>query len=230
MSGSRVFRALLKRALFPVLYPLAKRYFSQHRPFRYRGLKFTVHANVFHPGPTISTKILLDFLAKKAWPEVRVLELGAGSGVISVYLALQGARVTASDVNPAALQNVEANATKHAVPVATVLSDLFTALSENAFDRIIVNPPYYPKDPTSDAEKAWYCGAEFEYFHRFFQDLHQQAGAEVLMILSEDCAIDTIREMARSYGWTMETVHQKQVWLEWNYIFLIAPEASGAAG
>ena len=38
-------------------------------------------------------------------------------------------------------------------------SDLFTSLGGRRFDLVVVNPPYFAKDPVDDAERAWFAGA-----------------------------------------------------------------------
>jgi cyclopropane fatty-acyl-phospholipid synthase-like methyltransferase len=44
-----------------------------------------------------------------------LLEIGCGIGVATVCAALQGAQCTATDINPAAVENVLLNAEKHHV-------------------------------------------------------------------------------------------------------------------
>ena len=41
------------------------------------------------------------------------------------------------------------------------------------------------------------------------------------MILSEDCRIDTIREIAAASRMQLREVFRKRVWGEWNFIFKV---------
>jgi len=78
---------------------------------------------------------------------LRVLDLGTGSGVLAVTLALElpTAEVTAVDGTPAAPAVGERNAAAHGVAarVRVVVSDWTAALDRDAqFDLVVSNPPY----------------------------------------------------------------------------------------
>ncbi|MGD1847150.1 MAG: methyltransferase [Salibacteraceae bacterium] len=215
-------RQLSKRLLFPLLKPLYRYYSTRTRSFRSHGLQVKVQPGVFHPGFFISTRLLMDFLLEQgALKGRRFLELGAGSGMVSLLAAREGARATASDLSEAAIANLKLNAQHTALPLEVVHSDLFENLSDRQFDLLFINPPYYPKAPADEAELAFYCGPEFEYFHRLFPQLHQHVApeGEVFMILSEDCDLKTIPALARQYGWEWTTEKEIKRWGEWNYIF-----------
>ena len=86
----------------------------------------------------------------KAKP-LEILDMGTGSGVIAVVLALElpAARITAVDSCYAALQVARHNATKHEVAdrIGFVLSDWFSGLAAKAgFDAVLANPPYVPRE------------------------------------------------------------------------------------
>jgi len=127
----------------------------------------------------------------------------------------------ASDINPTAIENARLNAKKNGVKVTTYLSDLFSEIPAQQFDFIIINPPYYPKAPQNMAEEAWFCGEDFEYFEKLFSSIDPwfHEDSEVLMILSEDCEIERIRNIAVRHGFKMTKVIEKKKWGEWNYIF-----------
>jgi len=75
----------------------------------------------------------------------RVLEIGVGSGVISIMLALlvENIEIVGVDINPIALQLAKKNAAKHNVldKINFIQSDLFENIVED-FDMVISNPPY----------------------------------------------------------------------------------------
>lgn len=88
----------------------------------------------------------------------RMLEMGCGCGVASVIAALAGVpRVTALDINPAAVRTTELNARRHAVAdrITARSSDLFDALEpEETFDLIFWNSPFIEAPPEQRHESA----------------------------------------------------------------------------
>ena len=107
------------------------------------------------------------------------------------------------------------------IPLRVVHSDLFENLSDQRFDYIIINPPYYPKSPRNDKERAWFCGENFEYFENLFAQLPAYLAENTWMILSEDCEIDHIQKLAVHNGLSFQLIFEKQVYMEKNYIFKI---------
>lgn len=75
----------------------------------------------------------------------RVLDIGAGSGILAVTLTLEThARVFATDRSADALRIARANAVRLDAPVVFVRCDLGSALASAAFDWVVSNPPYIP--------------------------------------------------------------------------------------
>lgn len=138
------------------------------------------------------------------------------------YAETLGAEATLSDINSKAIEGLRQNAESLFSKATIVHSDLFDDLS-GTFDVILINPPYYPKKAESEAEKAWFCGAEFEYFHKLFSQLpnHIKPSAQVLMILSEDCDLNRISSIAAENNFEMNVVFKKRKWWEWNFIFAV---------
>jgi release factor glutamine methyltransferase len=137
-EAERTFAGLVKRRLQgePVAYILGEREFY--------GLEFLVTPAVLIPRP--ETELLVD-LAIARIPQdaaARVLDLGTGSGAIAVALAKQRpqARLTAVDVDYAALSVARVNAKRHGASVRFFCGDWFGALAGETFDLIVSNPPY----------------------------------------------------------------------------------------
>lgn len=219
-------RIRLLKYLAPVLQPIYRQYFSRARSFRFENIRILVEPGVFFPGLIFSTRLLLEFIRQMDLKDKSVLELGAGSGIISLFAASRGAKVTATDINPAAVKNIRANAAANHLDLTILESDLFEKITNSNFDLIIIAPPYYPKDPANYAEMAWYCGQNFEYFQRLFQYLpgYCHDSNQILMILSEDCNIQHIKEIASKFGLKLNLLSRKKKMGEWNFIFRISRE------
>jgi len=209
------------RPIAPIVSKLAKIYTAKEREFSYKNIKVKVRPGVFHPGLFISTKILLDFVSDLELENKTFLELGAGSGIISILASKKGAIVYASDISSTAVENIKINAEVNNETISVFKSDLFENLQTMEFDYIVINPPYYKKDPKIEAEFAWYCGQNHEYFARLFDSLvnHINNNSKVFMILSEVCDIDVITQIGKDRKFLWELIHRKSVLGEKNYIY-----------
>ncbi|VDL74408.1 unnamed protein product [Nippostrongylus brasiliensis] len=120
--------------------------------------------------PSEDTFLLLDAIEKDieklrdSSPEI-VLEIGCGSGVVSVFLnkALGGGVTSlATDYNPDALDCTLETGRLNDVKIEVVRTDLDNGLShlENKVDVLLFNPPYVPtkEKPKDNAERCWAGG------------------------------------------------------------------------
>ena len=190
---------------------------KKDRRYQYDDVTIMVRSGVFHPGLYFSTRLILANLRNADLDGKILLELGCGSGLISVWAAKRGASIVASDINPVAVNNTEENLKANKVAdFKPVISDLFQSIQPQSFDYIIVNPPYYPKYPQNMAEKAWFCGVEFEYFHELFKQLlgYMNNKTEVWMSLSDACDLKSISTIATENGFEMETIDSRWTWIE----------------
>ncbi len=175
-------------------------------------------AGVFHPGVFFSSGVLATEIERLRPNGMSVLDVGCGSGLLSLVAARAGAVVTAIDINAEAVSATMSNATANGLNIEVLQSDLFAALDGRMFDLIVVNPPYYAKDPVDDAERAWFAGADLGYFERFFSGLgnHFTDGLQpsaALMVLSEGCDMPTISAAANRYGFVLDLTVRERVWL-----------------
>jgi len=216
-------RTLLKSVLKPILKVLYKYYMRPGRQVKIDGLKFKVESGVFHPGFFFSSKILKNQLLTLDLQGKTVLDIGSGSGILSIFAASKQAKATAIDISEQAVKATKENAALNGLQIEVICSNLWKNLPEKQFDIIVVNPPYYPQNPAAEAQHAWYCGENFEYFSRFYAGLrtylHQKS--VVLMVLSEDCDIEQISRLATQARFALhERLSRKNLW-ETNFIFEI---------
>lgn len=215
--------SLFRKILRPVPH-LIRWYLSKKRSYQYQDLFVDIIPGVFHPGLFFSTKMMLGFTEKQSIRDATVLEIGAGTGIISLLAAKMGARVTATDISQHAIENIRLNARKNGLPLTIVCSDVFQNLPAMQFDWIFVNPPYYAKNPMREEEFAWYCGEQHEYFIRFFSNLKSFVThkTNTVMVLSDVCDLDTIFKIGSHYHFEFVKLSEKHVWADGkNYIFQI---------
>lgn len=216
-------RRIIKGIVNRTWKPLVKNYLEKPRVFTYKKISVDVPPGVFHPGFFFSTKLMISFLEKIELSGKNVLEMGSGSGLISIYMAKRNASVTACDIAPAAETATRRNAERNQVRITSVQSDLFASVPPQKFDTIVVNPPYYKKNPASAEEMAWYCGENLGYFHRFFQQAKtfMHSGSNILMVLSDECDIEGISEIANEKRLSFIQVFEKKTAWETGFIFNI---------
>ena len=124
----------------------------------FMGLDFYVQEGVLIPRP--DTEILVEEVIELAKDKgkVNILDIGTGSGAITVSLAkyLENAKVTSVDISDIALEIGKRNAMKNNVVdrIDFIKSDLFSALDKNVkFDIIVSNPPYIKREVIETLDK-----------------------------------------------------------------------------
>lgn len=216
-------RSIIKRITQPFLKKGLDFYYRKPRKYEYQGIEVMVHPVVFPPHLTLSTKILLDFISEIDLNQKSLLELGCGSGIISLYARSKNSIVTASDINEIALEYLKIASEENELEIECIHSDLFKNISKKAFDYIIINPPYYPKTPSNIKEQAWFCGINFEYFEALFLQLKSYISEnnKTFMILSEDCDLNQISKIASKNNLSFNIVFQTSKMGEKNTIYQI---------
>lgn len=93
----------------------------------------------------------------------KVLEIGCGSGVVSIHCALNGAEVSCGDINPFAVELTRRNAGQNGVTLDVRETDVYSAFPGERFDTILFNLPYLPAEEDEyDGElvKSWAGGSD----------------------------------------------------------------------
>lgn len=124
---------------------------------RFHGHKFRVTPATLIPRP--ETDMLVDIIVddNASATDLRVLDIGTGSGciAISLALALKFPHVTANDISPAALAVAQENAAALKAQVNFCCADILQAVQNppvEAFDIIVSNPPYICQSEISGME------------------------------------------------------------------------------
>jgi release factor glutamine methyltransferase len=139
------FRDLVRKRIegCPVAYLVGRKEFF--------SLPFEVSPAVLIPRPESEFVVLECLRLAKEMAEPRIVDIGTGSGNISVAVAHQHrkARVTAVDLSADALQVAARNAARHGVGdrVRFLAGDLFAVIPPNErFDFVLSNPPYIARE------------------------------------------------------------------------------------
>lgn len=111
------------------------------------GLPFIVNSSVLIPRP--ETEILIEEIINEfgGRQEIKILDIGTGSGNIAVTLAfnIPGSKIIATDISKEALATAEKNSqlNKTENRVKFILNDIIKDdFTEKDFDLVVSNPPY----------------------------------------------------------------------------------------
>lgn len=126
-------------------------------------------------------------------PGERVLEVGCGSGVVSIHCTHAGAEVTAVDINPYAVECTRRNASRNGLEIDVRQSDMYCNVT-GCFDTIVFNLPYLPVEEEGLLEKAWSGGGTgVEPLERLLEGAadHLEPGGRVVVVVSS--LMDSVR-------------------------------------
>lgn len=182
-------------------YPL--QYITNSQEFM--GLDFYVQEGVLIPRPDTETLVeLVINIAKEKYynQNVKILDLGTGSGAIGISLAyyLKNSRVTAIDISDIALETTNINIEKHNLSnIKVIKGNIFEEiLSDEKFNFVVSNPPYIEKDTIKNLQRevSYYepklaldgGNDGLDYYRRIaelFKGIHEKNGVLVVEIGNE---------------------------------------------
>lgn len=219
----KIIRRTFRWCLNIVYKPIIVRQLKKDRKYKIGNIRIAVKEGVFPPRFFFSTRFLGSFINNMKLEGKQFLELGSGSGYLSVMAALKGAIVTASDINIIAVDNVRLNARINKCKIEAIHSNLFDRLQGLQFDIIVVNPPYYRGLAIKPIDHAFYLGEDDAYYTRFFADLgkHTKPDSQVILVLSEDAKPEIINKIAMKEKFFLKKNSSKSYLAEYFYIYSI---------
>jgi release factor glutamine methyltransferase len=218
-------RSLIRKIYFYIYYGLYHRHkIKRTVTEKIKGFTFTVYPSVFNPKDYFSSEIFAKFISSLDNLNGKyILDMGCGSGVVSVFAASKGAKCLAVDVNPISVKAAEENAEQNGFgdKINAVQSNLLESLSsEEKFDIIFFNPPYYEKEPKTDFEKAFFTGSGFKVIKDFLGQAknHFASGGFIYFITSSDLKLDIFLDMVKAGGFEFNIVKKVNTLFETFYI------------
>jgi release factor glutamine methyltransferase len=124
---------------------------------RVNGIKLCIFPEVFDPSWRVSSKSLLKTIKIKKGE--RVLDIGTGSGILSIFSVKKGAYgALGVDISKPALEcarfNIKLNGMEDKIEIRA--SDLFSNIGNRKFDVILFNSPQRTVKPKTTLEKAFF--------------------------------------------------------------------------
>jgi SAM-dependent methyltransferase len=124
------------------------------------GRRFIIWPGVFNPVVFRTGRFLAEFVARSALlnPEegsATALDLGTGCGILAIFAALRGYRVTAVDIVPEAVSCARANAILNDVELELLAGDLLAPVAGRQFDRVVFSLPKFRGSPINHFDQSW---------------------------------------------------------------------------
>jgi release factor glutamine methyltransferase len=152
-----------------------------------------------------------------------ILEIGCGSGYLSIFCAKNGANVTAIDLNHKAITYAKKQAEKEKVRIDFIQSNLFESLNpKDKFDIIFFNPPYLVSDNIDylalDGGKK---GREIiDKFLNVFEK-HLEPNGFVLLLHTDYNDLKETEEKLAQKSFRFEIIEKQHIFFEDLYILKI---------
>jgi methylase of polypeptide subunit release factors len=127
---------------------------------RVLGRRFIIWPGVFNPVVFRTGRFLAEFVARSALLEpeegsATALDVGTGCGILAIFAALRGYRVTAVDIVPEAVSCTRANAILNDVDLEVLAGDLLAPVAGRQFDRVVFSLPKFRGSPINHFDQSW---------------------------------------------------------------------------
>lgn len=181
--------------------------------------------------PSFSTRLLIEHMNIRA--NESVLDLGAGTGVVGIAAKLLGAgAVTALEISPFAQEEIPKNCEANNQPdIKIVIGNLFSPLSGQRFDHIIINPPSTPSLPEHELPPTCNSGPEGRDIHDTVQLLamyYLKGNGRLTLVHGSLSNLDLSITNLRRLGYQVETEgpfeYEFRDWYPIDHIFKLAKQ------
>jgi len=201
-------------------------------PLQIPPFKIETHPAVYEPAE--DTYLMLDHLPNVA--QKTFLEIGAGTGIISLFAARNAKKVVCTDINPYAIKlirrNIKLNCKLLKCTPAVRVGDLFSPIKPSEkFDFIVFNPPYLPNDPPDGIlkqtnqkkwlSKAWEggtCGCEITDLFLQKVKKHLSPSGLILTVTSSAVGLPKFLSLAKKANLMFTVVNTNRFSFETLYL------------
>lgn len=178
------------------------------------GVEIVIFPNVFSP-KYFTDSIWFARTVARIVGNHSLLEIGTGTGIVAVFAGLNGAKVTATDINSDAVQNATYNFKNHNLPIDTYVGSLFDPLPKaSKFEYIFWNHPFnFGENP--DEEMLLKAGFDYHYesLDSYFAQahLHLQPDGRLLLGTGNLALLSEIEGIANRHTYTMKLVESTKL-------------------
>lgn len=148
------------------------------------------------------SKTLLEIVGKK-----KFLEIGCGTGIVSLCLALNGADVSMTDINPEAIKNSQHNFEMHNISPKVYDGDMYEPLPQGeTFDIIFWSHPF---NKGENPNESILFRSGFDYDYKSLRKYITEAAhyltdkGKLLLGTGKYASLEEIEEIAKKAGYKM---------------------------
>lgn len=221
--GRGVPQGLVRRCIRACIHFFSYHLFLKRNAVRWTkaaGFQLKVGPRVFHPRIFVTSQFFAGFLDGLDLGDLRVADVGTGSGILALAAARAGAaKVTAIDINPDAVATAAENARINGLSdrVEALRSDLLSALPEGPlFDVILSSPPSFPGEPRDMADRAWHAGPGYRDIAALFAQarLRLKPGGRMYVLFSSDSDLDLLGGLIAEAGFSATLAAEHSIGFE----------------
>ncbi|MBI2173061.1 MAG: methyltransferase [Candidatus Aenigmarchaeota archaeon] len=187
--------------------------------FSFNSMELEVPEGVYYPAE--DSFLLADAVEALEMKGKNILDMGCGSGFLSLLCASKGAHVTAADVTEDAVEATKANAQANGLKVNAVVSDLLQNVS-GRFDFIIFNPPYLPRGEDEEGHVTYTGGATGrEVIERFITQCgtHLENGGKILLLVSSLTGKEEVIAALNESGFSAKIAAKEKI--DWEELVVV---------
>lgn len=188
------------------------RLFQRHRHRRLvlervLGRDYVVLPDVFNPGLFPTGAFLAEQLAGLIPAGAHVLDMGTGAGIGAISAAQVADKVTALDINPEAVRCTRINVLLQRLEdkICVQQSNLFAAVTDERFDVVLFNPPYFRGRAEAHYDHAWRSEDTVERFAAQLGD-HLTPAGFALVVLSTNGDSPAFLQAFAAAGFSIEAI------------------------
>ncbi len=186
--------------------------------FYYGKIELDIPENVYYPqeDSLLIAKMveIADLTGKKC------LDMGCGSGLLSILMAKKGAIVTCADINRDAIKSTMENASRNGVKIEALDSNLFEKI-DGKFYLIVFNPPYLSvddkyKDSTFDGGQSGR-----DVIERFLKDAKSYLVKEgkIILLISSLTGEKEVIDFAKKCSYKAQVLERQKI--DWEELIVL---------
>lgn len=179
---------------------------------QYRDKEIIILPKVYEPAE--DSFLMVQAVLKEVQRSDRVLEIGTGSGIISMFIK-DIAQVIATDISPQAVKCAKLNG------IEVIRTSLFDGINVNVkkkFDLIVFNPPYLPsEEQKTDMDVLWDGGLSGRAtINRFLDQVKNYLtdDGRILLLVSSLTGIEQITDKMESLGLVVDEIMSEKHFFE----------------